>query len=183
MFSLTKVSIIGNEYPAKIKKTVIKKSKSYIQILTTLKSRIVNSPEENTRYIIQDSKYLIYEEFNNKGICTYRSNPLTEIQPFLGNDNPKYKLGEIVEVYDYDELRLGVITGVPVTTEEVKKKSWKLDQSDDVYLVDFSKDTNEHLHPHESSLGKPRFPVPEETRKELEEAFREIVGEVKLAQF
>lgn len=173
MLVLERLSVEGNSYPMKIKTEVIFKRISYIKVLDALKKDIDTNPGAY-RYQVVDRSGDFFEVFSPTGELLDRSDSLTIDQVFLGNDNPKFSLGQIVEVVDINQLRLGVITGLPVTTDEVKKRKWKLDYSDNVYLVDFSEDTNEHIHPFEFMLRSPSFYVSPEEQLRLKQAFDTI---------
>ena len=167
MLYLEKLTLDGTSYPCKIKKEVLSTKLSYEKLLQNLKEDL-SSKTPAYRYHIHDgTNYSFFEAFNPQGKTLTRSTVLTQDEVFLGEDNPRFALGELVEFISVDELLLGFVTAQPPTTKEVKSRKWKLDNNDNVYLVDLSDDTSDHAHPSSSLLQSPSLPVSEEERRRL----------------
>lgn len=167
MFKLKKVTISGTSYPLKVNEDEIYKSTSYAKTLNHLKSELAK--EKEVEFFEITGPEWIHEIYSSKGNLVYKTNDVITMAPFLGEDNPKFKRGDIVEVLVDDEIRLGFVTHEPPTTERVKSfgANVKFDGTDNAYLVDFSSNTDLHEHPYEYQIRSPRFSVSSEVRKQL----------------
>ena len=167
LYKLYEYKSIGKKYPLRLKKRLVIRSTSIGQIKARLKKLSLNSSAEFFTIISR-----AYQSFyDNKGKLLHRFDFLFHnLPPFLGNDNPKFKIGDIVEVNCFSQIRLGIISEVPFTTKEVLQRKLMLDESDNVYLVDFALDRNgymDHEHPMEFLIKYPRFKVKFSTYQKL----------------
>jgi hypothetical protein len=79
-------------------------------------------------------------------------------QVFNGRENPKYKIGELVQFFEYDQLKLGIVYAQPLDSEFINKRpNATFDQTDDVYLIDELE--GEHSHINEAFIGYPVYPL------------------------
>jgi hypothetical protein len=85
---------------------------------------------------------------------------------FSGDDNPPYKMGQVVEVLYGNVIKLGVICALPPSKIYVKnynkkhknksnKKSYAMKQDDNVYLVCFDL-IDDHDHPKAPKIRLPK---------------------------
>lgn len=95
----------------------------------------------------------------------------------------RFKLGDIVEWFRGKTVRLGIVTGVPLSPERCseimeracsKKLGTMLDTSDDSYTVVYGPDVSYHDHIFSPFVSMPSFPVPDKMRQQLEETYRRI---------
>lgn len=133
---------------------------------------------------------------DNKGGCSYeydnhfnliKKHDWEKDEEFLGNDNPKYNIGDWVLVFNGHYLSLGRVGALPMSTKEKNKKypNQRLDQFDNVYYVVEAnyneKDTYPHSHPNEESIyskveiGDLEKYYPLELLEELNEKYNEYI--------
>ncbi|GHT51733.1 hypothetical protein AGMMS49982_09960 [Bacteroidia bacterium] len=113
-----------------------------------------------------------------------------ECEAFFGRPQEKirFKKGDIVEVLEYDQVELGIVNATPETPERMQERIayvtehypntrhiFQSDVTDDCYMVysgDIKdKDEDYHSHPHSCHVFAPRFPIPEDIKNKLIEAY------------
>jgi hypothetical protein len=187
MFKVYKETISGSSYQFKIKTTFLKKTPSLIEAQSAIKNHLLKKRVNVVRFYIEETSKHSYLSiiFDNEGRFLYNSSALNDDIPFHGNDKPKYKEGDIVEVFRYDTLDIGIVCAVPETTQEILNWKKKLKgqpnqgftESDNVYLVNFlnNKDDqseNPHDHPQEFQLSHPSHKVPSTKAQKLQTLFK-----------
>lgn len=166
----------GVSYPFNLEKVILFKSDSYEKCLKFLAKEIESKNNPDAYYFsVQSKNHDIYEVYSAKGIALHQYSPMSKLNDhFLGNDDPEFSEGDIVEVIVGQEVHLGFVTSTPPTSAWVKSKDFKFDSGDNCYLVDFSEDTNEHAHPRTYEIRKPSFPVSDSTTKFLNSCYQKI---------
>jgi len=163
------------------------KMRSMIVPDRTAGDQVLSDSERIHHFIIQeigldlphdDSLYdkRVYDDKGNLyGMCK----PYWE--PFLGKkpEDCTFKKRELVECAIYGQLRIGVITLLPITPEfarrvrnELKGMGAAPDQTDNTYNVDFGYEERDHEHLSECDIFKPRFTITHETRSGLLSAYK-----------
>lgn len=130
--------------------------------------KIQEKPVDNySAYVNQDLW------FNSNGDLIYHDID----QVFLGRDNPKYKIGDLVQFFEYNQLKLGIIYALPLSTEFVNNRpNAKFDQTDDVYLIDELE--GEHSHIQEAFIQYPMFPISFKEKNAYDELKRDVLDRI-----
>ena len=105
-----------------------------------------------TTHLLDSDEFTESETYNSQAklLRTFTN----EDQPFLGEDNPLYKIGDWILYFENSCLMVGKIGHLPYTTEEVKSQKLKLTDYDNMYYVFYADPQNpqadfphSHLHP------------------------------------
>ena len=119
------------------------------------------------------------------------------------SEQTRFKKGDIVEVFECGKVQLAIVVGVPnsiercwdfrnsgskyiprsensrLTVEEWKDKLYRLDYSDDCYIVIDGPGYYFHSHILSESLFKPRFPISSRVRRRFESFYVSMLKEVE----
>jgi hypothetical protein len=104
----------------------------------------------------------VYDKDGNfYGVCKPDWEPFKGINP----EECKFKEKDLVEVLDNGQLRIGIITLLPITPK-IASKAIHADQSDNTYNVDFGHGHMERDHSHmpECDIFSPRFMISNDTK-------------------
>ena len=151
--------------------------------------KVYEVPLDQNTYLGTDNFYRSVREYlyDDKGheidstTCSSLDEDIfTEYGSFLGKpkEHMRFKKGDIVEVIEQDKVRLAVVTHDPADTnwcydlyKRLKKKDdlpYFLDESDYQVAVIDGPSYGTHSHEQLVDLMKPRYPIPEEMRREYE---------------
>ena len=99
-----------------------------------------------------------------------------------GQEEIRFKPGDIVEVMKLNEVELAFVAGTPTSREEAarinSKGLIKLDVTDDTYTVFLGPDYTSHRHIDALNVFPPRFKIPDRTRRKIENAWR-VMKEIR----
>ena len=102
------------------------------------------------------------------------------IYPGRKPEETRFKEGDIVEVCCWDEMRLGVVVGLPVSFERALQinsnpKGFHLDYTDDSYVIIYDCSSG-HDHVDALDLFKPKFKMHPAVEKRLQKAYRDYLN-------
>ena len=163
--------------------------------------KVYEVPLDQNTYLGTDNFYRSVREYlyNDKSheidstTCSSLDEDIfTEYGSFLGKpkEHMRFKKGDIVEVIEQDKVRLAVVTHDPADTnwcydlyKRLKKKDdlpYFLDESDYQVAVIDGPSYGTHSHEQLVDIMKPRYPIPEEMRREYETFITKCEGNSEL---
>lgn len=179
------------QYPLSIENKKSFTMYSSIELAKQALDEYLKAPSDSALFGLYDEDQVLYFKIQEKPVDNYSAYVNQDLwfnsngdliyhdidQAFSGRDNPKYKIGDLVQFFEYNQLKLGVIYALPLSTEFVNNRpNAKFDQTDDVYLIDEL--DGEHSHIQEAFIQYPMFPISFKEKNAYDELKRDVLDRI-----